>query len=190
MVLRVDLGVQEGLPGDHIILDVVAVEGVEESPDQGNKLSLVLLPGQQGGGHLLVEEDAAGDIGGGQLGHALEHGGGAVGVHGVAGGTALGQGLAGVAAVGGGQGASPLPHIGGNGGGACVPDAADGPPAKAGVGVLLYFVDVDVVGVHHQLIHIVVVVAVLGGLVDQQLADPLPPRRQSRTGAPPTAGRG
>ena len=36
------------------------------------------------------------------------------------------------------------------------------------------FVDIDVVGIHHQLIHIVVVVAVLGGLVDQQLADPLP----------------
>ena len=94
-----------------------------------------------------------------------------MGVGVVRGAAALGERLVGVAAVGRGHGPHSLPHVGADRGGAGVADAADGAAAMARVGILGNLVDVGLVGVHHELVHGVVIVAVLGGVVHEHLAD-------------------
>jgi hypothetical protein len=66
-----------------------------------------------------------------------------------------------MAAVGSGQGAATLPYIGGNRRSTGIADAPDRPPAESGIGVFFYLIDIHVIGVHHKLIYIVIIVAVL-----------------------------
>ena len=94
MFFRVGLGVQEGFSGDYVVLDVVAVETVEEGGDEQSQLLAVFLSFQEGGGYFLVQQDATGDFLGGELADGLEDGSGAVSVGVVGGGRAEGVGHA------------------------------------------------------------------------------------------------
>ena len=90
----------------------------------------------------------------------------------MAGRAALGQRFAGMASVRGGESSAPLSHVCGNGGGTRIANPADGAASEAGVGILPDLVDIAVIGLNDQLVHIVVIIAVFRGVVDQHLADP------------------
>jgi hypothetical protein len=86
----------------------------------------------------------------------------------VAGRAALRQGLAGFAAVGGGEGAGALRYVGADRRGAAVVEAANGAAPVTGVVVLFKLVQLDVVGPADEAVDIIVVVAVFCSLVDKQ----------------------
>ena len=71
--LRVRLRVDEDVPIDDVVLDVEAVEPVEEGAEHGDELHAVLGLGEDLRGDFLVEEDASGDAAGVQLRDGLEH---------------------------------------------------------------------------------------------------------------------
>ena len=79
------------------------------------------------------------------------------------GGAALGKGVALVTAVRGSAGAGALRNIGGDGGGSGVKTAADGAASIAGVFIFFDFIEVGVITLHNQLVHIVDIIAVFGG---------------------------
>ena len=63
----------QNVPIDDVVLDVEAVEPVEEGAEHGDELHAVLGLGENLRGDLLVEEDASGDAAGVQLRDGLEH---------------------------------------------------------------------------------------------------------------------
>ncbi|MOA12507.1 hypothetical protein D3C78_1325080 [compost metagenome] len=176
-MIGLGLGRQQGLARDDVVLHVPALVHLEEGAQQAHQLGLVPLVLQARRAQLLVEQHPAEDGGGGQLAQRIEHGGGAEAIRTRGRAGPFRQRGTGVAAVRGGLGGRPEGHVGGDGGGAGVVGAADGTPAEAGVVQPLELIDVALVGAHQQQIHLVQIVAVLGGGVGEALAQLLP--RQS-----------
>ena len=171
VLLRVCLSIQQSGSVHNIVLNVIAFQAVKEGADHQLQLLDIFLGGQQRGGDFLIQQHTAGDLMGGQLGNGFEYRGGALLVHSMGGRTTLSQRLTGMTAVGCCHGAVALTDVSGNGGGTGIADAADGTTAETGVGILLHLVDLRLVGLDHQQVSGIVIVAVLGCFVDQLLTD-------------------
>ena len=173
MLLRVRLGIQKGCFINYIVLHMVAFQAVKECADNEFQLLGVLRRGQHGRRHFLVQQHAARDLMGGELGYALEDSSWAMLVHGVCGRASLCQGLLCMTSVRRRHGAKTLSDVCGDRGRSAVADAADRASAEAGVLILFHLIQVRCVSVHHKLIDIIVVIAVLRRVVYEHLADSL-----------------
>ena len=71
------------------------------------------------------------------------------------------------------HGAKPLSDVCGDRGRSTVADAADRAPAEAGILILLHLIQVGCVSINYQLIGVVIVIAVLGCIIYEHLADSL-----------------
>ncbi len=112
MIFGVQLGVNERFAGDDVILHMISVKSVEKRADEHFELLPVLFGREHLWRHLLIEQDAAGDLIGAELGDGFKHGGRAVFVRIVRRAAAFGKRLMGVSAVRRGHGAETLPDIG------------------------------------------------------------------------------
>ena len=86
--------------------------------------------------------------------------------------TSLRQSIPRFSAVRRGQRSRPLGDVGGDGGCARIVNAANGSPAVAGVMIFFHFIDVDLISIYNQPVHIVVIISILGRRL-QQSPDPL-----------------
>ena len=114
VVFGMSLGVQQGLTGDDVVLDVHTLL-IEEAAEVGHELLEPHLTGQGRGMELLIQQGTVGGIAQIQTGHRVGGSRGTLDVAARHGTDTVGDGGIGETAVGGGTGLMAQRHVGGNG---------------------------------------------------------------------------